>query len=83
MMKDNYSNELVAIARGPNNVARKFSGFIINGFRYHTKICDKQRKTQNSGVVVDVNGKSYYGVLTDIIELDYYRKFKIVMFKYD
>ena len=32
---------------------------------------------------MDVDGKPFYGVLTDIIELDYYRKFKIVIFKCD
>ena len=82
-MKDNCSDELLSIARGPNNVARQFSGFITNGFRYHTKNRDRLRKTQNSGVVMDVDGKPFYGVVTDIIELDYYRKFKIVIFKYD
>ena len=40
------------------------------------------RKTQNSGVcVVTEGGATYYGVLIDIIELNYSDKYRYVLFK--
>ncbi|KAK5824509.1 hypothetical protein PVK06_019284 [Gossypium arboreum] len=77
---------------------RKYSGFIMNGFRFHTKYHERLRRTQNCGVVVNslitsyasardsnpVEGNvEYYGLLTDIIELDYYGKWKVVLFRCD
>ena len=46
---------------------------------------EEQRLTQNSGVVnvSEVGGTNYYGKLRDIIELNYYGHFKIVLFKCD
>ncbi|PKA45797.1 hypothetical protein AXF42_Ash018348 [Apostasia shenzhenica] len=41
------------------------------------------RKTQNSGVLVEVDDEKYYGVLVDIIELDYFGSFKVVLFRCD
>ncbi|KAK5811971.1 hypothetical protein PVK06_027364 [Gossypium arboreum] len=76
----------------------KYSGFIMNGFRFHTKYRERLRRTQNCGVVVNslitsyasardtnpVGGNvEYYGLLTDIIELDYYGKWKVVLFRCD
>ena len=77
---------------------KRYSAFIINGFRFHTKSHVRFRKTQNSGVVVissiisydsardsnPVEGNvDYFGIINDIIELDYYRKWKIVLFRCD
>ena len=70
-MEKNSSAELIALARGPNYIVNKYNGFIINGFKFHTKEREKLRKTQNSGVMVEADGKSYYGILKDILELDY------------
>ncbi|KAK5845752.1 hypothetical protein PVK06_001968 [Gossypium arboreum] len=70
----------------------------MNGFRFHTKYGERLRRTQNCGVVVNslitsyasardsnpVEGNvEYYGLLTDIIELDYYGKWKVVLFRCD
>lgn len=38
---------------------------------------------QNSGVVVEAGGIAYYENFQDIIESDYYRTFKIMMFRCD
>nr|CAD1821762.1 unnamed protein product [Ananas comosus var. bracteatus] len=81
--ESNCSEEMIAMARGPNNITKRFSGFIINGFRFHTKDREKFRKTQNSGVMVEADGQTYYGALTDIFELDYFGKFKVVLFRCD
>lgn len=86
------------MARGPQKAAKRFKGYIINGFRFHTKEREINRKTQNSGVVITASTSSYasakdkkpitgdvtyYGILTDIIELNYYEHFKVVLFKCD
>ncbi|KAK5842882.1 hypothetical protein PVK06_005298 [Gossypium arboreum] len=78
--------------------SRKYSGLIMNGFRFHTKYRERLRRTQNCGVVVNslitsyasardsnpVEGNvEYYGLLNDIIELDYYGKWKVVLFRCD
>lgn len=83
-------------ALGPNRVARKFTGFVINGYRFHTKFRDARCTTQNSGVFLtaettsfasskDQNPKvgavNYYGSIEEIIELDYWGAFRVVLFK--
>ncbi|CAN1788228.1 hypothetical protein LINPERHAP1_LOCUS17958 [Linum perenne] len=90
--------ELRDLARSPNNVVRKFNGFIINGYRFHIKELEKRRKTQNSGVMLTASTQSfastrdrnpicsdiiYYGVIHEVIELDYWLNRKIVLFKCD
>ncbi|KAK5777283.1 hypothetical protein PVK06_045250 [Gossypium arboreum] len=76
----------------------KYSAFLINGYRFHAKYRERMRRTQNYGVVVNssitsytsardsnpVEGNvEYYGLLTDIIELDYYGRWKVVLFRCD
>ena len=48
--KEECSPELLALSKGPQRATRKFSGYIINGFRFHTKQRDGKCTTQNSGV---------------------------------
>ncbi|KAH1055161.1 hypothetical protein J1N35_033226 [Gossypium stocksii] len=31
--------------QGPNRVVKRYSAFIINGFRFHTKYCERLRRT--------------------------------------
>ncbi|XP_058101688.1 uncharacterized protein LOC131245925 [Magnolia sinica] len=95
---DQVLKEVRSLARGPNTVARRFKGYIINGFRFRTKDRERDLKTQNNGVVVTTKTSSfastsdrnpvigdvdYYGVLTDIIESDYCGSKKVVLFKCD
>lgn len=89
-LMDDVSDQLKELSRGPNVVARRFSGYVINGYRFHTKQRDARRKTQNSGVTLvsitqsfastkDENPTTkpltYYGSITEIIEIDYYGNF--------
>ncbi|KAK5803102.1 hypothetical protein PVK06_030743 [Gossypium arboreum] len=77
---------------------RKYSAFLINGYRFQTKYRERMRRTQNCGIVIKssitsyasardnnpVEGNvEYYGLLTDIIELDYYGRWKVVLFRCD
>ncbi|KAH1114321.1 hypothetical protein J1N35_007699 [Gossypium stocksii] len=63
--------------------------------KFHTKSRERLRRTQNCGIVVNSSITSYasardnnpfegnveyYGLLIDIIVLDYYGKWKLVLF---
>ncbi|KAL3626952.1 hypothetical protein CASFOL_029165 [Castilleja foliolosa] len=71
------NESLYSLACAPNMCIKKFAGCIVNGVRFLTRERDSHRKTQNSGIVVDGNHGdemlSFYGVLDDIIQLDYVR----------
>ncbi|KAG5557524.1 hypothetical protein RHGRI_007681 [Rhododendron griersonianum] len=54
-----FSEEIHRLAIGPHTVARRFSGYVINGFRFRVKSIDDNRSTQNSGVVLKANTLSY------------------------
>ncbi|KAK3008845.1 hypothetical protein RJ639_013700 [Escallonia herrerae] len=84
------SEEAISLAMGPLKKAERYTGYVINGFKYHTKARESNRATQHSGVMVKANTDSYasardmnpiagdvnyYGVLTDIIVLHYSKKF--------
>ncbi|TMX00716.1 hypothetical protein EJD97_000287, partial [Solanum chilense] len=86
------------LSRGPNSVAKRYSGYLINGYRFHIRQHGAKRKTKNSCVTVVASTTSfasskdknpiaanltYYGKLVDIIELHYYSHFKVVLFKCD
>ena len=88
--KMNVSRELDALARGPTRIARHFSGYAINGFRFHTIKRDDRCTTQNSGVFVSavttsfastkdknpiIGDVNYYGTIQEIIEIDYWGSF--------
>jgi len=97
-MKDDVPQRLKELSCGPSSVAKRLSGYLINGYRFHTTKRDATHKTQNSGVTLvsltpsyasskDENPRiepvTYYGAINDIIELDYYGHFKFVMFRCD
>ncbi|XP_070011494.1 uncharacterized protein [Nicotiana sylvestris] len=81
------SRGLYSLARGPFDGVQRFKGYEINGFRFHTKQLEGNRVKQNSGVLVRgiMNGQNidYYGVLTEIVELQYLEGKRIVLFKCD
>ncbi|KAL6129288.1 hypothetical protein ACLB2K_072640 [Fragaria x ananassa] len=94
----NVHEDLYALSRGPDPWCRKHKSFVINGVRFRIHRIDKNKKNQNSGVFVrstrisylsrhDNNPNDgmlhYYGILKDIIELDYQNDRKIVLFDCD
>ncbi|XP_071709264.1 uncharacterized protein [Rutidosis leptorrhynchoides] len=97
--RDNrIASDIETLAKGPNEVVNKYKGYIINGFRFHIKDVEKNRTTQNSGVILQaltsslssardndpiVGDVTYYGVLKDIIELQYGDEKKVVLFHCD
>lgn len=90
------SRDLEVLALGPNRMARRFSGYVVNGYRFHTKSRDSRCTTQNSGVFLTakttsfasskdqnpiVGNVNYYGSIEEIFELDYWGVFNVVLFK--
>lgn len=80
--------DLRVLSRGPNPVAFSYHGFNINGFAFRTVESEKNKKVQNSGVMVpamhdDDHESIYYGQLTDVISLDYGGCGRIVLFRCD
>lgn len=79
------SMELLQLARGPDRRVNHYSGYLINGFRFHTIEREETLKIQNSGVCVQgddgYNSRDYFGKLLDIIELQYQGSNKVVLFK--
>ncbi|KAE8720902.1 hypothetical protein F3Y22_tig00017996pilonHSYRG00070 [Hibiscus syriacus] len=82
------------LAKGPSFVVKKYSGFAINEYRFHTTSRDESRTTQCSGVSLvayamqiasakDSNpvygAVTYYGRIQEIWDLDY-RIFTVPVF---
>ena len=62
--KKEISDKVRWLARYPDNEAKQFKHYVINGLKFRTKESEATRKTQNSGVcVVTKGGATYYGVL--------------------
>lgn len=73
---------------GPDIRIKRYTGCMVNGYRFHTQSRENNRKSQNSGVVVKGghgnNEINYYGVVQDIVEIDYLgEKRSVVVFKCD
>ncbi|XP_061999903.1 uncharacterized protein LOC133717210 [Rosa rugosa] len=96
--KEFVDPDIRALAIGQDKKARQFNKYIMNGFRFFVKSIDAQSNTQNCGVFVKAGVssyatagdrrprdgvKDYYGVLTDIIELDYHHGRKVLLFDCD
>ncbi|OIT29979.1 hypothetical protein A4A49_45104 [Nicotiana attenuata] len=65
-----------ALAESPCRTAQPWTGYIVNDFKFHTKSRGSSRSSNNSGVCIkgtnySVDDSDYYGVLTDILELEY------------
>nr|GEU94081.1 hypothetical protein [Tanacetum cinerariifolium] len=83
LQEENVDEEVLSLAIGPNIAAKQYKGFITNSYRFLIRRHEEFKKTQNSGVMVEVEGGYYYGKLTNIIELEYFRGYKIVLFQCD
>ena len=81
-MANSISLDLKFLARGPTQVAQRFSAYNINGFKFRTLAREEGLKTQNSEIYLtsktscvasssDRNAQqadlAYYGKLEDII----------------
>ena len=73
---------LLHFFKGPYTLVKRLKYYVINGLKFRNSNDEANRKTQNSGVSVAVEGGiTYYGMLTYIIELHYSDNIKHVLFK--
>ncbi|XP_050211545.1 uncharacterized protein LOC126661725 [Mercurialis annua] len=81
------TDHIYALGLGPDIRIARYSGIIVNGVRFHTVERDNFHRTQNNGVSVIGEHKSkeieFYGVLTDIIDLQYVNGNHVFLFKCD
>ena len=92
------ANKYSSYTKSPMTVANKYSSYNMNGFNFHTSSYDEGRPIQNSGVVVVaestifdkgsndniiIGKKTYFGIIKEIIELNYHHKGNVVLFKCD
>ena len=50
--KKKLSDKFIWLARYPDNEAKQFKCYVINGVKFRTEDFEATRKTQNSGVCV-------------------------------
>jgi hypothetical protein len=75
-------HKLVMRCRWLKETVVKYNRYVVNGKLFRTLAHDVGRRNQNSGVCVPtVEGETYYGQLTDIVEVEYYDKTTYVLFK--
>ncbi|XP_074377184.1 uncharacterized protein LOC141718704 [Apium graveolens] len=94
--RDGISLEFSSLARGPLHSAKRFTGYNVNGYRFHNKLRDSRCTTQNSGVFLTalttsfasakdknpiVGDVGYYGAIEEIIKVDYWGAVSVVLFR--
>ncbi|KAH7862248.1 hypothetical protein Vadar_002030 [Vaccinium darrowii] len=81
------TDKLYVLGLGPDPRVTRYGGIVVNGVRFQTVERDKFRRTQNSGIVVKGENQGgetdFYGVLVDIIELQYCHGNRVFLFKCD
>nr|XP_025880314.1 uncharacterized protein LOC107280544 [Oryza sativa Japonica Group] len=93
MLRKNTDEEMVdddifSLACGPDLRIKKYKSCIVNGVRFNTLDRDKNKKTQNSGVISLGTHNSelieFYGNIKEIIQIDYNGDDRsVVLFKCD
>jgi len=79
--------DLLSLSRGPTKYSTHSNGYIVNGYRFHVEDHDQMLRTQNCGVVVvgendkDSENVDYYGILTDVIELQFISNRRVILFR--
>jgi len=82
-----HGEELLSLARGPTPYVKSYTGYITNGFKFHTVRREIGARTQNSRVLVVGNAGAgepnidYYGLLTEVFSLEYTGGNEVVFFR--
>ena len=76
------SDTIITLSRWPYETVKQMKDYVKNGLKFRCVDDEAHRKTQNNGVsVVTDSGITYYGVLIDIIKLNYCDRIRHVLFK--
>ena len=71
----NVPKDLTLLSRGPDKHVRPWDACTVNGVRFRTMDSEKDRRTQNSGVMMKVGvenseeERELYGVLKQVLEV--------------
>ena len=77
------SDSIITLSRWPYETMKRIKYHVKNGLKFRCVNDVAHRKTQNSGASVVMEGSvMYYGVLIDIIKLNYSDRIRHVLFKY-
>ena len=80
--RTSLTGTIITLSKRPYPLVNQLKHYVINGLKFRSSNVETNRKTQNSGVsVVTEGGNTFDGVLTDIIELNYFGNIKHVLFK--
>ena len=79
------------MANGLWDKVKQFYTFFMHGYKFQTKSTKRNRKSQHSGVVtraaMELGGRDividFYGVITDMFDLDYGPNRSVTLFKCD
>ncbi|CAM8986790.1 unnamed protein product [Rhodiola kirilowii] len=74
-----YSLELHSLAPMPQSYAC-FTLCYVNGVKFVVWSRDRNKRTKNSGVMVEDGDLTYYGIIQNIIELRYANEMHVVLF---
>ncbi|XP_057247447.1 uncharacterized protein LOC130589853 [Beta vulgaris subsp. vulgaris] len=82
------NNDIIrSLSFGPLTRVRKFKQYHINGFHFHAFEYGKNKSTMKYGICVKRSqGKDFYGILQEVIELTYVgarKRYTTVLFKCD
>uniref|UniRef100_A0A803MT40 DUF4218 domain-containing protein n=1 Tax=Chenopodium quinoa TaxID=63459 RepID=A0A803MT40_CHEQI len=95
---DNVPDHIKWLSKGPSTIARRYTGYFCNGYKFYTRDHDERCKTQNSGVSLTaltpsftsskdhnpvLGNVTYYGAIKSMIEVDYWSTFSVVLFECD
>ena len=85
---EEVDGDLFSLTCGPDLRVRKYSSCIVNGVRFNIVDRDKNKKTQNSGVMSQATHQGqlidFFGNIKEIIQLDYNLEDRsVVLFKCD
>ena len=76
------TDTLITLSKGSYTSINQLKHYVINGLKFRSSNVEGNRKTLNSGVsVATEGGNTYYGMLIDIIELNYSGNIRHVLFK--
>ena len=93
---DSVSDHVFWLAKGSRPIVKRYKGYYVNGYSFYTKTSDSRCKTQNSGVTLAALTSSfasskdqnpivgdviYYGAILEIIEIDYWFNFHLILIR--
>ncbi|CAM8975640.1 unnamed protein product [Rhodiola kirilowii] len=76
---ESYSTEVHSLSRMPQSYACH-SQCNVNGVKFVVWECDRKKRTQNSGVMVEDGELTYYGIIRNIIQLQYANGMPVFVF---